>query len=125
MPGMWPRTQNSFSVMSLYPAQNLAVEIVETDRRQLLHLEALRIVTANLVQIGDDMAEINFGEIDDQVFSGHVAKTLRASCRTGRWTGTVDCGRHILALRVQPSNFREGGSRSMQPTSIFCGSASA
>ena len=37
---------------------DLALEVVEDDGRQLLHLEALRIVAADLFQVGHDMVEI-------------------------------------------------------------------
>ena len=45
--------------------------ILEDDRRQLLHLETLRIVAADLLDGADHVIEVVFREVDDQRFLGH------------------------------------------------------
>ena len=45
--------------------------ILEDDRRQLLHLETLRIVAADLVDVADHVIEVEFTEVNDQRFLGH------------------------------------------------------
>ena len=47
------------------------LEVVKDDRRQLLHLEALRIAAADFVQVGHNMVEVDFGRIEQYVFGGH------------------------------------------------------
>ena len=45
--------------------------ILEDDRRQLLHLEPLRIIAADLVDVADDVIEVVFAEVNNQRFLGH------------------------------------------------------
>ena len=47
------------------------------DGRELLHLEALQIVAADLFLVGDDVIQVVLGEVEDQFFGGHGQSRLR------------------------------------------------
>ena len=48
-----------------------ADRVLEDDRRQLFHLEPLRIVAADLLDIGDHVIEVVLTEVENQGFLGH------------------------------------------------------
>jgi hypothetical protein len=49
----------------------VALEIVDDDRGELLHRVPLRDPAADLINVGDDPAEVNFTRVDDEVGGGH------------------------------------------------------
>jgi hypothetical protein len=46
------------------------------DRRQLLHFEALRVVSTDFLDIGDNVVQVVSGEINDQIFAGHALNSF-------------------------------------------------
>ena len=48
-----------------------AFDVVEDNRRELLHFEALGIVATDFFDVRDHVIEVIFGEIDDQILALH------------------------------------------------------
>ena len=57
--------------------KSLLFTVFIDDRRQLLHFVALWIETADLLDIGNHIVEIDFAEINDQFFVRHSLDPLR------------------------------------------------
>src|SRR6185295_19441592 len=59
------------------------LDVVEDNRRELLHFEALGIVAADFFDVRDHVIEVVLGEIDDQILALH--RTLAEAF--ARWLG--------------------------------------
>jgi hypothetical protein len=53
------------------PDAEATLEVFVDNRGELLHLEPLLVVAANLIDVGDDMMKIVFTGMDDEVAGGH------------------------------------------------------